>query len=128
MKASLASTIPLSSQSAFFRPSDSMGYFLLFTEYWSTITISDTAYFGPKMVGRITNSTNEDEDGIIYVVAILYNNNNVPIGVLTDMLYDDFPKGTKMGFEATTLSLPDYVTASSIGNYTIYAYPLQYQF
>ena len=94
----------------------------------SEITISDTAYFGPKMVGRITNSTNEDEDGIIYVVAILYNNNNVPIGVLTDMLYDDFPKGTKMGFEATTLSLPDYVTASSIGNYTIYAYPSQYQF
>ena len=94
----------------------------------SEISISDTTYFGPKIIGRITNTTNEDEDGLIYVVAILYNSNSIPIGVLTDAITDDFPKGTKMGFEASSLSLPDSITSSSISSYKIYAYPLQFQF
>ena len=94
----------------------------------SEISISDTNYYGPKVIGRITNTTDKDETGIIYVVVILYSNNNNPIGVLTDIITDDFPKGSRMGFEATTLSMPDTITANSIANYKIYAYPLQYQF
>lgn len=94
----------------------------------SEISISDTPYYGPKIVGRITNSTDKDEDGLIYVVAILYNNSNIPIGVLTDVITDDFPKGTKIGFEATSLSLPDSITSTSIASYKIYAYPVQFQF
>ena len=94
----------------------------------SEISISDTPYYGPKIVGRITNSTDKDEDGLIYVVAILYNNSNIPIGVLTDVISDDFPKGTKIGFEATSLSLPDSITSTSIASYKIYAYPVQFQF
>ena len=94
----------------------------------SEISISDTNYYGPKIVGRITNSTDKDETGLIYVVAILYSNNNIPIGVLTDVITDDFPKGARIGFEATTLSMPDTITSNSIASYKIYAYPVQYQF
>ena len=94
----------------------------------SEISISDTMYYGPKIIGRITNTTNKDETGLIYVVAVLYSSSNIPIGVLTDVITDDFPKGARMGFEATTLSMPDTITSNSIHSYKIYAYPIQYQF
>lgn len=94
----------------------------------SEIAISDSSYFGPKMVGRIKNTTNNEETGIIYVVAILYDSNKNPIGVLTDLISDDLPAGEKIGFEAIALSLPKTVTADSINSYLVYAYPNQYQF
>ena len=94
----------------------------------SEITISDTSYLGPKMIGRIENTTSEDENRLIYVVAILFNSQKEPIGILTDLIYDDLPAGSKMGFEATSLSLPKTVTTSTIDSYLIYAYPNQYQF
>lgn len=94
----------------------------------SDISISDTQYYGPKMIGRIENTTSEDENRLIYVVAILFNSQKDPIGILTDLIYDDLPAGSKMGFEATSLSLPKTVTTSTIDSYLIYAYPNQYQF
>ena len=93
----------------------------------SDVTITDTTYYGPKMIGRIENTTEEDEDGIIYVVAILYNLDKKPIGLLTDVILDDLNVGAKIGFEATSLSLPETVTASSIDSYLVYAYPMQLQ-
>ena len=94
----------------------------------SEISITDTDFFGPKMVGRIKNSTTNDEDGTIYVVAILYDSNKKPIGVLLDLIYEDLPAGEKIGFEATSLSLPENVTSNSIDSYLVIAYPNQYQF
>lgn len=94
----------------------------------SEISITDTPYFGPKMIGRITNTTTKDEDRTIYVVAILYNANKKPIGVLSDIILEDLPAGGKLGFEATTLSFPETVTSDSIDSYSVIAYPHQYQF
>ena len=94
----------------------------------SEISITDTTYFGPKLIGRIKNTTTNDEDGIIYVVAILYDSNKKPIGVLSDLIYEDLPAGEKIGFEATSLSLPDNITSDSIDSYLVIAYPNQYQF
>lgn len=93
----------------------------------SDVTIADSTYYGPKMIGRIENTTEEDEDGIIYVVAILYNTDKKPIGLLTDVILDDLNAGAKIGFEATSLSLPETVTTSSIDSYLVYAYPMQLQ-
>ena len=94
----------------------------------SEITISDTSYFGPKMSGRIKNTTTKDEDGLIYVVGILYNNDGNPIGVLYDIITENLPAGNKIGFEATSLSMPKTVNTSTIKTYQVYAYPHQYQF
>lgn len=94
----------------------------------SEVSISDTTFFGPKMIGRLENTTSEDEDGNIYVVGILYSADKKPIGVLKDIITDDFPAGTKIGFEATTLNMPKSVTANVIDSYQVYAYPQQFQF
>lgn len=94
----------------------------------SEITISDTSYLGPKMSGRIQNTTTKDEDGLIYVVGILYNNDGNPIGVLYDIITENLPAGNKIGFEATSLSMPKTVNTSTIKTYQVYAYPHQYQF
>ncbi len=94
----------------------------------SEISITDTSYSGPKMVGRIQNTTTKDEDRSIYVVAILYDTNKNPIGILSDIITEDLPAGGKLGFEATSLSLPKTVTSDSIDSYLVIAYPNQYQF
>lgn len=94
----------------------------------SEISISDTTYNGPKMIGRITNTTSKDEDGLIYVVGILYNSNEKPIGVLLDIITDDLAAGNRIGFTATSLCLPNTVNSNTINSYKIYAYPKQFQF
>lgn len=92
------------------------------------IFLSDTTYYGIKAVGRIENTTNADEDSTIYVVIILYDSDNNPIGILKDLITDDFSAGSKIGFEATSLSMPDTITTSSVASYKAYSYPLKYQF
>lgn len=93
----------------------------------SEISISDTTYNGPKMIGRITNTTSKNEDGLIYVVGILYNSNEKPIGVLLDIITDDLAAGSRIGFEATSLCLPNTVNTNTINSYKVYAYPKQFQ-
>ena len=93
----------------------------------SEISISDTTYNGPKMIGRITNTTSKDEDGLIYVVGILYNSNEKPIGVLLDIITDDLAAGNRIGFTVTSLCLPNTVNTNTINNYKVYAYPKQLQ-
>jgi len=77
-------------------------------------------------MGRVTNTT-EAEASVVYVAAILYDASGAPIGVLSTVL-TDLPAGEPMGFEAASLSLPPDVTAELVENYTIYAYPVQFQF
>ena len=77
-------------------------------------------------MGRVTNTT-EAEVSVVYVAAILYDASGAPIGVLSTVL-TDLPAGEPMGFEAASLSLPPDVTAELVENYTIYAYPVQFQF
>ena len=80
------------------------------------------------MIGRITNTTSKDEDGLIYVVGILYNSNEKPIGVLLDIITDDLAAGNRTGFTATSLCLPNTVNSNTINSYKMYAYPKQFQF
>ena len=59
--------------------------------------------------------------------ATIQNKQDHPIGILDDLISDDFPAGAEMGFEATSLSMPDEITKSSVARYETYAYPYQYQ-
>ena len=86
------------------------------------------SYFGIKAVGRIENTTGVDEDSIIYVVVVLLDSNNHPLAILTDIIFDDFVAGTKLGFEATTLTMPSSITTSDVASYIAYSYPNNYQF
>lgn len=80
----------------------------------------------PTIVGTVTNNTVEDE-GVLWIVAVFYDKNNLPIGICgTNIL--DFNAGITTGFELEGWHLPEYVTKDKISRYEIIAAPNQYQF
>lgn len=92
------------------------------------IEITSDKYGWLKAVGRVENTTEKDEDGMIYVVIILKDENGTPIGQVFTIIMEDLAAGAKIGFEATAMSLPDDVTADAVANYDVFAYPMQMQF
>lgn len=91
------------------------------------LTITDDEYSGVKVMGRIENTTEETES-MVYIVAFFYDASGIPIGSVFTILSEDLEAGAKIGFEMSGFSLPDDVTADSIAETTVYAYPLQFQF
>ncbi|MPM86395.1 hypothetical protein SDC9_133484 [bioreactor metagenome] len=89
--------------------------------------ISDAEYGGVKMLGRVEN-TSKEAQSMVYIVAFLYDSNGTMIGSMFTILSDELAAGDKIGFEMQGFSLPDNVTASSVANYVVYAYPYQMQF
>ena len=90
--------------------------------------ISNDKYGRLKMVGRVENSSKEEQTGMIYIVAVLYDNTGSFVGQMSTILTEDLAVGDKIGFEMSEFSLPDDITAEIVTDYVIYAYPLQYQF
>jgi hypothetical protein len=91
------------------------------------VTITDTDYFGPKAVGRVENTTDEAQT-MVYITVILFDAADNPIGVLMTIRTDELAPGDKVGFEATSLSMPDSITAADVARFEAYSYPLQFQF
>lgn len=94
----------------------------------SDVNISTDKYGRLKAIGRIENGTNENADGMIYIVFILKDAGGNPIGQIFTILMDDLAAGDKIGFEATETMLPNDVTAESVASYEVFAYPMQIQF
>lgn len=78
-----------------------------------------------KVTGFVENDTDEDER-LVTVAAILFNADDVCIGILTDHV--NIAAGQKVGFSCSSLSLPNSVTEQAVTHMTVLAYPLQYQF
>lgn len=93
----------------------------------SDVEIKNDEYSGVKMIGRVENNTDEVQN-MVYVSAILYDSDGNPIGQIFTILMEEINPGDKIGFEASAFSLPDDITAESVANYEIFAYPSQYQF
>lgn len=89
--------------------------------------ISDDTYGGIKMMGRVEN-TSAEEQSLVYIVAFLYDSNGSCIGQVFTILTEELAAGDKIGFEMSGFSLPDDITSEAISDYVIYAYPMQYQF
>lgn len=80
-----------------------------------------------KARGRVEN-TSDEEQSMVYIVLILKDAENVPIGQMFTILTEDLAVGAKVGFEASGMSLPDDVTADAVASFDVYAYPMQMQF
>lgn len=91
------------------------------------VEISNDTYGSVKMLGRIEN-TSDEEESMIYIVAFLYDANGSCIGQMFTILLEDLAAGDKIGFEMSGFSLPDDITTETIADFVIYAYPMQYQF
>ena len=82
---------------------------------------------GIKMMGRVEN-TSADKQNLVYVCAVFYDKNDDPIGVNFTIIMESMEPGSKIGFESSTLSLPDDITVDKIARYAVFAYPMQMQF
>ncbi|MCR5636097.1 MAG: FxLYD domain-containing protein [Clostridiales bacterium] len=90
-------------------------------------SLKDKQFGGLELTGRVEN-TSSDECSYAQIVVILFDSNDKPIGVLTDTILDTVAPGEKLGYKATSFSLPDSITSSVVARYEIYAYSYQYQF
>ena len=91
------------------------------------ISITDFEYGGIKVLGRVEN-TSDSEGSMVRVAITLFDEASEPIGLVSTVLTGDLTPGEKVGFEATSLFLPDEITADSVASYTAIAYPYQFQF
>ena len=91
----------------------------------SDLSVSADAYGYIKAIGRVENTTAEEQN-LVKVAVMFYDENNEIIGIA--FTYVDIAAGDKVGFEVSGLSLPSDVTIDRIASYTAVAYPEQYQF
>jgi len=93
----------------------------------SEVELQDSTYYGIKALGRVENTLTE-EASMIYVAVVLFDSQNKPTGLLFTILMEDLASGSKIGFEASALSMPDDITTSSVASFKAFAYDFQYQF
>ena len=93
----------------------------------SDLNVSDTAYGGINVLGRIENTTDKAENGTIYIVAFFYDAAGTPIGSAFTILTETVDVGAKIGFEFSSFSMPNDITSEDIADTIIYAYPYQLQ-
>lgn len=89
------------------------------------VTISETSYGEIKVMGRVENTTGEDQS-LLYVSAMLFDANGNPLGHVFNIL--EAAAGEKVGFECVSLSFPEGISAADVANYSVVAYPTQFQF
>lgn len=65
---------------------------------------------------------------MVYITAVYYDANNEIIASAFTILSDNLAAGDKIGFSATTFSVPDTLKTDSIDHYEVFSYPTQYQF
>lgn len=94
--------------------------------------ISDTSIsagtFGPlEVIGRITNTTDEDES-LVWVAAVFYDENDVPLGIAgTNIL--NLTAGSTKSFSLDTMFLSALdISIDDVARYEVYACKTQYQF
>ena len=91
----------------------------------SEVELKEDKYGYLKVSGRVENATKEDESSI-YVVAFLYDNNEVLVG--STFTFVDLKAGEKRGFEMSGMSLPKDITEENVSKIEVVAYPTQFDF
>lgn len=91
----------------------------------SDLDIRDDGYGDITVTGRVENNT-EEEETMVEIVALLFDENDVLIGKAGDLV-SSLKAGEKTGFSATSFALPDTVTVDQVANYIVVAYPFQFQ-
>ena len=90
----------------------------------SDTDIKEDSFGDIEVTGRVENKTDKDET-FVNVVALFYDAGGMLIGTAFD--YIDVKAGEKIGFSASTFSMPDSVTLDAIAEYVVLAYPTQFQ-
>lgn len=91
----------------------------------SDVTLKDDSYFGVKALGRVENTTDEEQK-LVYIVINMFDADGALLGQEFTILSNSLAPGEKISFE--TSSLGNRITAAEVASYEIYAFPNQYQF
>jgi len=89
--------------------------------------LSEDGYGDLKILGRVENTTDE-ELSYVYVVVVLFDSNDIPLGLFHTTIPDTLAPGDKVGFEGISMFLPASVTLDSVSRYEVFAYMEQYQY
>lgn len=93
----------------------------------SDVQIHEDDYGTIKMMGRVENNGNQDLE-MVYIEAMLFDADGNPLGHCFTILTDTLAMGDKIGFEMSEFCFPPDVDLEDIADYSITAYPMQYQF
>ncbi len=91
----------------------------------SDVTVGTTNYGEIKIMGRVENTTGEDQQ-MLYVSVTLFGSDGNPLGHVFNIL--EVASEEKIGFECVSLCFPENITADDVASYTAFAYPFQFQF
>jgi len=90
------------------------------------ITIKTNDYKQTNILGRVVNNTDKDTDGMVYVSALCYDENNSLLGLMFTIITDPISAGDYTGIDMTSFGY-DF-EADSVASTVAYAYLYQYQF
>ena len=90
-------------------------------------SLKDNGWGEPIVVGRVEN-TSDEEQSMVYVVAKYFDASDTVIGLSFTIMTETMAPGAVIGFETSSLKLPDDVKTDTIARYEVIAYPLQMQF
>ena len=93
----------------------------------SDMELSSDRYSRVKLLGRVKNTTNETTE-LFYIVCVLFDSEDIPIGLISSAITEDIEPGEKIGFEVSGLTLPRFITIDVVARYEVFASPFQYQF
>lgn len=86
----------------------------------------DSTYKRLTLLGRVEN-TSDAEQPMIYVAAMLYGENDAPLGAIFSIA-KDVPAGEKAGFDQMALGIPEDITEEDIVRIETIAWLNQWQF
>lgn len=89
----------------------------------SDVSVSGTNYGEIRILGRVENTTDKTQS-LYYIAAVLFDENQVPVAVISNFFSEDIEQGEKFGFELDSFFLPQDITAESVSDVLLYAYPM----
>lgn len=81
--------------------------------------------FGPKITGRVKNTTDKEDN--VYVQVLFYNENNRVIAIEGTNVYD-LGAGQQKSFDVSGIMLPDSIRNGNYSSYKVLARAHYYQF
>ena len=87
----------------------------------SDVEITDDAYFGMNALGRVENTSDKDVE-FVEVGVVLFNKEDQPFYILTDILSDPVKAGEKASFEASSLIIDEKLKSADVSRFETFAY------
>lgn len=87
----------------------------------SDVEIASDKYFGMNALGRVENTSDKDVE-FVEVGVVLFNKEDKPFYILTDIISDPIKAGDKASFEASSLIIDEKLNTEDVSRFETFAY------